>query len=66
MEITKEQASVINVSLQINADGSQRTFALGDLVKASEIMKEIMKNTVEDHFIDGEIELTAEQKVFIS
>ena len=66
MKITKEQLSIINVILQVDKEGKSKQFGLSDLSIASDVFKEIKKLVVEDKFTDGEIELTSEQKVFIT
>ena len=66
MNITSSQLSIINLVLQIDSEWKAKQFPLSELVIASEIFKEIKKNVKDDLLIDGDIELTSEQKVFIT
>lgn len=66
MNITSSQLSIINLVLQIDSEWKAKQFPLSELVLASDIFKEIKKNVKDDLLIDGDIELTSEQKVFIT
>lgn len=66
MKITVSQLSIINLVLQIDWEWKAKQFPLSELLIASEIFKEIKKNVKDDLLIDGDIELTSEQKVFIT
>lgn len=66
MKVTPQQLSIINLLLQIDWEGKAKQYALSELTIASDIFKEIKKNVDEDKFIEWEIELTSEQKVFIT
>ena len=66
MKITTGQLSIINLVLQIDGEGKAKQYALSELTTASDIFKEIKKCVKDDKFIDGEVKLTSEQKVFIT
>lgn len=66
MNTTASQLSIINLVLQIDSEWKAKQFPISELVIASEIFKEIKKCVEWDKLIDGEIDLTSEQKVFIT
>lgn len=66
MKLTAQQFGLINMVIQIDWEWKAKQFPLSELVIASEIFKEIKKNVKDDLLIDGDIELTSEQKVFIT
>ena len=66
MKITTGQLAIINLVLQIDGEGKAKQYALSELTTASDIFKEIKKCVEDDKFIDGEINLTSEQKVFLT
>lgn len=66
MKITFGQLAIVNLIIQVDSEGKAKQFALAELTTASDIFKEIKKCVKEDKFIDGEIELTSEQKVFLT
>lgn len=66
MKISAGQLAIINLVLQIDNDGKAKQYALSELSVANEIFTEVKKNVKEDKFVDGEIDLTSEQKVFIT
>lgn len=66
MKITVWQLAIINLILQVDSEWKAKQYAIAELTTASDIFKEIKKCVKEDKFIDWEIELTSEQKVFIT
>lgn len=75
MKITVWELSIINLVLQVDWEGKSKQYPLSELTTASDIFKEIKKcvgiiknDKWEDMevFKDWEIELTSEQKVFIT
>ena len=66
MKVTIGQLAIINLCLQVDNEWKAKTYGLGELTTASEIFKEIKKCVKEDEFEDWEIDLTSEQKVFIT
>lgn len=66
MKIKANHLAIINLVLNVDTEGKAKNYNISDLTKASDIYKEIMKNTKDDRFIDGEVELTSEHKVFIN
>lgn len=66
MKLTAQQFGLINMVIQIDWEWKAKQFPLSELVIASEIFKEIKKNVKDDLLMDGDIELTSEQKVFIT
>lgn len=67
MKISPQKLSIINLLLQIDNDWKARQFPIQELSIALEIFSQIKKNVDEsgNNFIDGEITLTSEQKVFL-
>ena len=66
MKVTQNQLGVLNLVLQLDKEWKAKQYILSELSLASDIFKEIKKLVVEDKFIDWEIELTSEQKVFLT
>jgi hypothetical protein len=74
MKINVQQLAIISYILQLDKEGKAKQFALAELTTASDIFKEIKKCTkkkeiegkMNEVFKDGEIELTSEQKVFLT
>lgn len=66
MKFTAQQIGIINLVIQTNADGSTRNFPLSELSTASDIYEKLMKNVKDNNFVDGNVDLTSEQNVFIS
>lgn len=66
MKVTIWQLAIINICLQLDNEWKAKTYGLWELITASEIFKEIKKCVKDDKFIDWEIKLTSEQKVFIT
>lgn len=66
MKITTGQLAIVNLVLQVDKEWKAKQYALSELTIASDIFKEIKKCVKDDKFIDGEIDLTSEQKVFIT
>ena len=66
MKLTAIQHSIINLILQVDPSGEQKVYALGQLSMAYEIFKSIWKNIDGECFIEGEVDLSSEQKVFLT
>jgi hypothetical protein len=74
MKITTQQLGLVNFVLQIDKEGKSKQFPLAELTLASDIFKEIKKCTEKkmegekeiEIFVDGEVDITSEQKVFIT
>ena len=74
MKINVQQLAIVSYILQLDKEGKAKQFALAELTIASDVFKELKKCTEKkvvdgkenEVFKDGEIELTSEQKVFIT
>lgn len=66
MKYTPQEHSIINLVLSVNPERQPRTFILSELTIAFSIYEKIMKNTENDVFFESEIQLTSEEKVFIT
>jgi len=71
MKITKEELSLINFSLKTTGEAGQdgafvgRTFLADKLKLAIDVFGKMKANTTGDEFIDGEVEFTTEEKMFV-
>lgn len=66
MIFTANQQSIINILIQVEQNGEPKVYPLGQLSIANEIYKAIWKNVEGKNFIDWEVDLSSEQKVFIT
>lgn len=66
MKLTANQQSIINILIQVDTNGWPKVYPLGQLSTAHDIFKEIWKNVEWENFIDGEVDFSSEQKVFIT
>lgn len=66
MKYTPQELSILNLVLSLNPDRQARTFPFAELAQAFSIHEKIMKNTKEEVFVEWEVELTSEEKVFLS
>lgn len=65
MKVTTWELWVINLVLQIDKEWKARQFPFAKLKQALDIFEKLKVNVKEDKFIDGELKLTSEEKVFI-
>jgi len=67
MLFKKELVAVIWTSLNVDAKGQPKTFALSQLKDASEILAQIKEKCVaeDDKFKDGELDFNTDQKKLI-
>jgi len=65
MELKAGQFGIINLVIQVDSEGKAKQYNLSDLTIASAIFQEIKKNINGEVFVDGNVELTSEQKVFL-
>lgn len=66
MELTATQLGRINIVLQLRDDGQARQFPLSELIIANDIYKKMKECSKDEQFIDGKVDFTSEEKVFIS
>ena len=66
MKIQVWELAIVNLVLQVDNEWKAKSFPLSELLIAWDIFKEIKKCVKDDKFIDWEIELTSEQKVFLT
>lgn len=66
MKLTANQHKIINVLIQVDPNGAPKVYPLGQLETAHDIFKAIWKNVEGENFVDGEVKLSSEQKVFIT
>lgn len=66
MKITATELGIINLVIQIDGEGKPRQFALAELSTASSIFKAIKTSVKEDKFVDGDVKLSSEEKVFLT
>ena len=66
VKLSPAQLSIINVILQVDGEGKAKQYPLSELTVASEIFKAIKQCVKEDKFVEGKLNFTSEQKVFIT
>ena len=66
IKLSPAQLSIINVVLQVDGEGKAKQYPIGELVIASDIFKAIKQCVKDDKFVEGNINFSSEQKVFIT